>query len=125
MAAAATATATAVIAITGEGRAATDRGPVAPASDDLKILRDDYDDDDGGGGGCGVRLAAAATATATAVIAITGKGRAATDRGPVAPASDDLKILRDDYDDDDGGGGGCGVRLPPSKGGGSRSRCTK
>ena len=67
-------------------------------------------------------LATAATAAATAAaIAITGEGRAATDRGPVAPASDDLKILRDDYDDDDGGGGGCGVRSLPTKGGGSRS----
>ncbi len=69
-------------------------------------------------------LAAAATA-ATAAIAITGEGRAATDRGPVAPASDDLKILHDNCDGDDGGGGGCGVHSPPMKGRSSRSRCTK
>jgi hypothetical protein len=73
----------------------------------------------------GTLLATAATTATTAAIAITGEGRAVTDRGPVAPASDDLKILRDDYDDVNGGGGGCGIRSPPTKGGGSRSRCTK
>ena len=73
----------------------------------------------------GTLLTTAATTATTAAIAITGEGRAVTDRGPVAPASDDLKILRDDYDDVNGGGGGCGIRSPPTKGGGSRSRCTK
>jgi hypothetical protein len=53
----------------------------------------------------GTLLAAAATASATNATAITGEGRAATERVPVAPASDDLKIPRDDYDNDDGGGG--------------------
>ena len=92
---------------------------------------DDGNRDPGPSPGVGVAdsdetlLAAAATAATAAAIAITEEGRAATDRGPVAPASDDLKILRDDYDDDDGGGVGCGVRSPPTKGGGSRSRCTK
>ena len=120
------------------------RAPVAPASSELMIPRyddktkmtagrggggDDGDRDPGPSPGVGVAdsdetlLAAAATAATAAAIAITEEGRAATDRGPVAPASDDLKILRDDYDD--GGGGGCGVRSLPSKGGGSRSRCTK
>jgi hypothetical protein len=46
------ASATAAIAITGEGRAATEQVPVAPASDDLKIPQYDFDDDDGGGCGC-------------------------------------------------------------------------
>ena len=107
------------------------RAPVAPASSELMIPR--YDDKTkttagrGGGGDDGDpdsdETLLATAATAAAAIAITGEGRAATDRGPVAPASDDLKILRDNYDDDDGGGGGgCGVRSLPTKGGGSRSR---
>ncbi len=69
----------------------------------------------------GTLLAASATAT----IAITGEGQAAMEQVPVAPASDDLKIPRYDYDDDDGGRGGCVVISAPTGCGGSRSRCTK